>query len=590
VIPVWIAPAFLDDYRSMRRQTPRLERILAIGRASLAVSALIAIYFDPTEPARFAALTYALLAGYAVYSLLVLLLVQPLLRLGSAAVLGLHGLDILWASAITVFSQGPVSPFFLFFLFVLLAAAYRWGFRETFATALLVVAIFLVETAVAVAGPWSSAWVATVPFEPTPIVTRITYLLLTGGLLAYLAEEDKQLRAEVAAGADAVRQVRVDLGFGGSVIAIARLLARMFRASSVDIVVHDHERGRTTRWSLGRHGVGRDDSKSPRPVQIMERDRPTWLFDGPARAWCTVGASGPDGWPVTVLDPPRPEVRSLRIALPPALVEGRAFTSLAVVEFGLPGEWQGRLFLFDATPMPRGLHVLDALADQVTPVLSNVFLLRRLRLRAGAAERAKVARELHDGSIQALIGIEMETAALRRVADREASSLIPQLARVQELLRQEITGLRELMQQLQPVDLDASHHLPDVLAALVERFRRDSGIAARFVSDASTSRLALPICHEIVRIVQEALVNARRHSRASNVLVRFVERETGFTLAVEDDGRGFDFEGRLAGPELAARRIGPAIIQQRARMIGATLAIESTRGAGARLEVTFDAA
>jgi signal transduction histidine kinase len=574
----------------MARQTPRLERILAIGRAILAVSALAAIYFDPTEPARFAALTYALLAAYAVYSLIVLLSVQHLLRLGSPAVLGLHGIDILWAAAITFFSQGPVSPFFLFFLFVLLAAAYRWGFRETFATAILIVTIFLLETVVAVVGPWNRTWFANITFEPTPIITRIGYLLLTGGLLAYLAEEDKQLRAEVAASADAVRQPRVELGFGGSIVAIARLLARTFRASGVDVVIHDHERGRTTLWSIGRHHAGGVEQGAPRPVQLNERDRATWLFEAPVRAWCSTGLLGPNGWPAAALDPPRPGLRSVCVDLPPSLVQARTFTSLAAVDFGLAGEWQGRLFLFDASPMPRGLHVLESLADQITPVLSNVFLLRRLRLRAGAAERARVARELHDGSIQALIGIEMEIAALLRVADREVPALIPQLSRVQELLRQEITGLRELMQQLQPVDLDASHHLPDVLTALVEKFRRDSGIAARFVSDASTSGLSLRTTHEIVRIVQEALVNVRKHSRARNVLVRFAERDTGFTLTVEDDGCGFDFEGLLTGPQLVARRLGPAMIQQRARMIGATLVVESTPGTGARLEITFDAA
>ena len=99
---------------------------------------------------------------------------------------------------------------------------------------------------------------------------------------------------------------------------------------------------------------------------------------------------------------------------------------------------------------------------------------------------------------------------------------------------------------------------------------------------------ALRTTHELVRIVQEALANVRKHSRARNVLVRLAERERGFTLTVEDDGCGFEFEGRLTGAELSARRLGPAIIQQRVRMIGAVLAIESTPGAGARLEITFD--
>jgi signal transduction histidine kinase len=585
---MWRSPAFLAEYRSMARQMPRLERILAVGRAFFAVSALAAIYVDPTEPARFATLTYGLLSGYAVYSLLVLGSVQHLVRIGRRAVLTIHGIDILWAAAITFFSRGPVSPFFLFFLFVLLAAAYRWGFRETFATALLIIAVFLLQTGVAMVGPWNRTWFADWTFEPTPIFTRIAYLLLTGGLLAYLAEQDQQLRAEVAVSADAVSQPRVELGFSGSIVAIARLLTRVFRATGTDVVIHDHERGRTTLWSVGRH-VGDPIEGLPRPTPLSQRDRATWLFDTPARAWCSVGEAGPRGLPAAALDPTGVGLASLRVEIPGELVQARSFTSLAVVDFGLAGEWSGRLLLFDASPMPRGLHFLELVADQITPVLSNVFLLRRLRLRAGAAERARVARELHDGSIQALIGIEMEAAALARIADREAPALGPTLARVQELLRHEIVGLRELMQQLQPVDLDAPHHLPDILSALIEKFRRDSGIAARFVCRGTTSRLPLPTTHEIVRIVQEALVNVRRHSRARNVLVELSETAAGFSLTIDDDGSGFAFEGRLTGPELAARRLGPAMILQRARLIGATLTVASTPGQGARLEIAHHA-
>lgn len=584
---MWRSPAFLAEYRSMARQVPRLERILAVSRAFLAVTGLAAIYFDPTEPARFATLVYALLAAYAVYSLIVLATVQQLVRRGTSAVLALHGIDILWTAAITFFSHGPVSPFFLFFLFVLLASAYRWGFRETFATALLIIGIFLLETVAAVVGPWNRTWFPGFSFEGTRIFTRITYLLLTGGLLAYLAEEDQQVRAEVVASADAISQPRADLGFSGSIVAIARLLTRVFRASGVGVVIHDHERDRTTLWSVGRHVAG-GEAPATRPVQLSVHERSTWLFEMPAAAWCTVGAPSPRGWPASALDPERPGLRSIRVEVPPELVQARTFAALAVVDFGMPGEWSGRLFLFDPAPMPRGLPFLASIADQITPVLSNVFLLRRLRLRAGAAERARVARELHDGSIQALIGIEMETEALARVAERESSPLSPALRRVQDLLRQETVGLRELMQQLQPVDLDAPHHLPEVLSAMIEKFRRDSGIAARFVAHGGTSRLPLRTTHEVVRMVQEALVNVRRHSRARNVLVQLTEGETGFSLTVEDDGCGFAFEGRLTGPELTARRLGPAMIHQRARLIGAALTVESTPGSGARLEIVHD--
>ena len=71
------------------------------------------------------------------------------------------------------------------------------------------------------------------------------------------------------------------------------------------------------------------------------------------------------------------------------------------------------------------------------------------------------------------------------------------------------------MQELRPVELDAPHHLPDVLAQLVERFGRDTGVSATFVASVNTARLPLRLAVEVVRIVQEALVNVRKHSRAT---------------------------------------------------------------------------
>jgi signal transduction histidine kinase len=81
----------------------------------------------------------------------------------------------------------------------------------------------------------------------------------------------------------------------------------------------------------------------------------------------------------------------------------------------------------------------------------------------------------------------------------------------------------------------------------------------------------------------------RKHSHGKNVLVRIDARDDGgCRVTIEDDGRGFDFDGRLSAAELDGRRLGPAIIRERARLAKADLIIESTRGQGARLELTFD--
>lgn len=577
--------------RSTGRSAARVERVLAVGRAFLTVTGLIAIYLDPTEPARLREVTYGVLLGYAVYSLAVLAYVNGTARVTPLQGRALHGLDILWTAALTFVSEGPVSPFFLFFLFVVLAAAYRWGFRETAGTAVVTIAVFLIETVVAAAGPWNATWFATIGFELNQTILRVAYLLLTGVLLGYLAEQDKQSRAELAAIAAAARQPHVNLGLGGSITSVARALAATFAAESVSVVVRDLETRRTVLWQVD---SGSDETEhSPiRRMALNPQQEADWLFEDWGRAWCAaqdrngdstmaVRATEPDSWRLT----------RQRARVPDRFLAGRPFKSVTAVNMGLENEWQARAYLFDVrdrSGLERHLHFLEELAEHITPGLTNVFLLRRLRARAGAAERARVARELHDGAIQALFGIEMKIEAMRRESRRTSSNVESELGEIQELLRREVLSLRELMQALRPPELDSSEQLPDILAGLVERFRRESGISARFIPVGGRIQLSPARALEMVRIVQEALVNVRKHSEARNVLVRLTGDRGRYCLIIEDDGRGFDFDGHLSARELESRRIGPAIIKERARIAGADLAVDSTPGAGARVELTFN--
>jgi two-component system, NarL family, nitrate/nitrite sensor histidine kinase NarX len=123
------------------------------------------------------------------------------------------------------------------------------------------------------------------------------------------------------------------------------------------------------------------------------------------------------------------------------------------------------------------------------------------------------------------------------------------------------------------------------LAALVERFQRESGIAAHFVSEIADIDLTPHVCDEIVRIVQEALVNVRKHSGARHVVVRVAAADGCWTFDVDDDGKGFEFAGRRSQAELDVERRGPVVIKERVRAIGGQLAVESDPGHGARIEV-----
>ena len=588
----WIAAAPSVD----ARDPGRLERVLAVGRAFLSMTALIAIYLDPGQPARLVGPTYGVLIAFVVYSLAVLVYLQRAGRFGMIQSRVLHALDIVWTTILTLVSEGPVNPFFPFFVFVVVAAGYRSGLTGTLATACVTVTVYLIDVTVFVAhsaptAPGLQSWFGAEDFELNRAILQVGYLLMTGFLLGYLAEQDKRSRSELAAIASLTREPQVHRGVGGSVAAVSRGLLRMFDAESVCFVVQDFETREAWLWRLDK-GMAAGTRNPPR-LPLDGEQQAVWFFPDSGEAWQATRAPGEievsaravraDAWPL---------LRE-QVTLPAAVAESFPFTRLVVANFGLPDEWRGRVYLFDpreGRDTEQALHFIEALVEHVSPALTNVFLLARLRAKVTAAERARVARELHDGAIQALLGIELKVEALRRNTEQLPSAVTSELADIQQLLRQQALELRELMQALKPLALDASEQLPDVLASVVERFRRDTGVTARFMFTGGATRLPPEIALEVVRITQEALVNVRKHSRARSVLVRLTGGEHGYILAIEDDGVGFDFEGHISGEELDRRRLGPAIIRERARAAGAHLSIDSTPGAGARIELIVNAA
>src|SRR4029077_6008289 len=126
-------------------ETRRIERWLATARLFLAISALAAIYMDPTQLGH-APIAYGLLGFYLVHGVLVMTLLRRRKQSTPAFRLLVHTADIVWPAVISIFAEGPRTPFFLFFFFVLAAAAYRWGLWETLGTAAAEVALLWMES------------------------------------------------------------------------------------------------------------------------------------------------------------------------------------------------------------------------------------------------------------------------------------------------------------------------------------------------------------------------------------------------------------------------------------------------------------
>jgi signal transduction histidine kinase len=570
----------------------RTERWLATARVFLAVSALVAIRMDPSQLGDSPA-AYGLLGFYMGNSILVLMLLRRRKVSTARFRVLVHAADIVWPAFISVFGDGPRSPFILFFVFVLTAAAYRWGLWETLSTAAAEVVLLWAESFmlfhvwVARGGvlPWhifSGLKMNTTEFEPKRLFMLSVYLLVMGLLLGYLTEQQKHLRAEKAVVTRMLSKVRVDAGLTGTLQQMCSEIVSMYRAARLLVAsqeIHSH------RTFLGE--VHNEDGTPSDFVWLDSgpREAKRYLEDFPGEVF--YAAKEGERWSVTALDREGNPVPSPSTEPLDRLKERQFFQSVIAISFVFGGEWRGRIFVFD--PSWKGetqeeLRFLLDLLRQVGPAVYNVYLLHRLRRRAGAAERARFARELHDGAVQSLIAVEMQVDVLKRQAETTPEVVGGELGRIQGLLREEVLKLRELMQQMKSIDVDA-RRLLSLLNDAVERFERETGISARFVTDIVKLEMPDKVCRELLRIVQEGLVNARKHSKARHMLVRLSSSASQWSLTLEDDGKGFPFSGRLTQDELDQMGKGPMIIKERVRLIAGALTVESNPGVGTRLEV-----
>jgi signal transduction histidine kinase len=487
----------------------------------------------------------------------------------------LHALDLAWIAAITLVTGGVDSPFFIVAAFALLTAGYRWGFRETIGTTVLLLALLLGESLFMTDRPRAEA----LP-QVNEVLVRAAYLLIGGALLGSLAERERSVRESASSVARIADQLRPEEGARHALDGALRELLTVFGAKTVLLVALDQSNGRLYRSNAPVPG----EEPAVSEAELEPEDELTYLFPMPAVAWSAVRRKNAHGrFDVFGLNPGEGRPRRAVVDLPDRFLSAHPFHSLLVAP-AAGADRAHRLLLLDARAGARELRTLRTIAEQVGPAIYSVERLARLRSRVSAAERARVARDLHDGVIQSLIGLEMKVDVWRRQAGSADSSTASKLEHIQNALRTEVIELRDLIVRMKTVSVDPKHVL-EHLAALVERFQRDSGIAAHFVSEIDEINLSPHVCDEVVRIVQEALVNVRKHSGARTVLVRVSAARGYWKFEVDDDGRGFEFAGRRSQAELDVERKGPVIIKERVRAIGGQLAVESDPGHGARVEV-----
>lgn len=208
--------------------------------------------------------------------------------------------------------------------------------------------------------------------------------------------------------------------------------------------------------------------------------------------------------------------------------------------------------------------------------------LARKVVRSQEMERARVARELHDGVSQSLVSVKflLEAAQVRNELEPAAQAAIERgLDGVNGVIR----DVRRISHGLRPTLLD-NLGLVAAISQVLEEFGQRSGIAVHLDADPAT---ALPeaVGTALFRVVQEALNNIQRHAAASEVEVALQRDAGGLTLTVRDNGRGFDVEQVAAA---ARGGLGLSSMRERVETLGGSFEIESTP-AGTRLRAYLPA-
>lgn len=259
--------------------------------------------------------------------------------------------------------------------------------------------------------------------------------------------------------------------------------------------------------------------------------------------------------------------------------------SLLAVPIICKGPFRGNLYLAEKATAPRfskeDEETLDRFATAAATAIDNAHLHVQLRSLAIAEERVRIAREMHDGMAQILAYVNAKAQAvqahLARGRHEEAGRQLDQLA---DAARDVYTDAREGINALR-TELGPGLSFRSALEEYLERWESQSGITPRLTVE---GELQLPANVELqlLRIIQEALSNARKHSGAKMVDIEMRQRDGWVFARVTDNGSGFDPRGRKKSD---FPRFGLAIMRERAESIDGRLEVRSKPGAGTQVRI-----
>ena len=556
-------------------QISRTERILAGARLVLAIAAFALMIVENAESSRDASQAYRIAALYFLYAVAVVWIIdRGLMRLESV---GLYSqiLDTLWFPFILLYTQGENSPFFLYYVFSLITAGFRWGFLETLLFNTANVAMYAVVHFATMHSEFGfyRFWV------------RPTYLYVLACLIGYLAEYQKRTQRNLVALAELSGSIRIKSQFPRMLEEAMEKVRKLFRADQCILLLEDRETGqvsvRKTSEGTRRISYHHANLASGETDFLLSPRQNLGYLVNPHRRVARV--FGLKDVLLFDFDAQKPAVQhfepSQRLA---SLFEMESMLSVPII---LGSEFRGRLHLVNRNGSVfaySDLQQLNLVVSQIAPLLDNYRLLQRMQRIVVLEEKNRIARDLHDGVLQSLASLDLRLEVCRRIYKDAPAPIQEELLEFQKMVRGEYSELRSYMKRLKTPAF-AGSELQEALQEYVRAFEKESGLRTRLFLPTEPIAFARSTGREVYQIVHEALTNVRKHAKAREVEIRLEDHSGVVHLAICDDGCGFpELSGELSE---GATRAYPWSIHERTRALGGSLSVDSSAGKGSRLVV-----
>jgi signal transduction histidine kinase len=246
----------------------------------------------------------------------------------------------------------------------------------------------------------------------------------------------------------------------------------------------------------------------------------------------------------------------------------------------------GALCVSSRTPQHFSEHhrePLARLADLAAIAINNARLLEGERNLAVREERDRLAREMHDSLAQVLGSLHLKAQAAQRTLSRQdVVGAEAKLNEVTSLAHEAYVDVREAIQGLRQT-VSPRMGIIVILREYLQKFSGQSGIKVELsVEEDAMPQFSPEVEVQLIRVIQEALTNVRKHANADTAWVRVRRGDVDFSICIEDNGEGFE-PGLIHGS--AGHRFGVQIMRERIEKVGGRFGIDSGPGRGTRVQI-----